>query len=308
MSRLDVPVDMTTLDVVGYKAVHGGTLSDSRVIIDDALLAEMERMVPLAPSHNPVYLSVMRNVREVYPKLPQVASFETVFHRTIPLERSLYGIPYEWVEKYGMRRYGFHGSSHSYIAWKMQQEAPLCRRIISAHLGGSSYLCAILDGRSVATSMGTSPQSGLFHNNRVGDLDVFCLPVLAVKHGSLDNVMQALSNNSGFLGLSGVRNDLRVIEEAAARGNKRAELSIAAFADAVTGYVGMYTAFGGGLDALVFTGGIGINGAGFRQLVTGKLCFVNARLDESKNVRGYKGKISTPDSGIEIWSMETNEE
>ncbi len=307
LTRLGLPVNMRSLDAVGYKAVHGGSISGSQVV-DEALMREMERMIPFAPAHNPVYLNMMRSVRERYPEITQIACFETTFHATVPLERAVYGVPYEWVEEYGLRRYGFHGSSHSYIAWKMGKEAPEARRIVSAHLGGSSSLSAILDGKSVANSLGATLQSGVFHNNRVGDMEAFCLPTLAEKLGGMENALDALSKRSGFLGLSGVSNDLRLVEEAAGSGNKRAELAIAAFADAVVGYVGMYTAFLGGLDALVFTGGIGLNGAAFRARVAGKLGFVNARLDEAKNLPGYEGKISAPDSGVAIWSMETNEE
>ena len=251
---------------------------------------------------------MMRRVQERYPGLTQIACFETAFHATIPLERTVYGIPYEWVEQLGMRRYGFHGSSHSYIAWKMEREAPEARRLVSVHLGGSSSLCAIRDGRSIATSMGATPQSGLFHNNRVGDLDVFCLPVIIHQTGGVEAAMKALSGQSGLLGLSGVSNDMRKEEEAAAQGNERAQLAIGAFADEIVGYIGMYTAYLGGLDAICFTGGIGLNDASLRQRIADRLSFVNARLDPRCNRSGYEGRISTPDSGVAIWAFETNEE
>lgn len=307
LQRLGVPVDMETLDAVGYKAVHGGAISGSR-LVDEAVMREMERMIPFAPAHNPVYLNMMKRVREKYPAVPQIACFETTFHQTVPLERAVYGVPYEWVEQFGLRKYGFHGSSHSYIAWRMAREAPGARRIVSAHLGGSSSLCAILDGKSVANTLGATLQSGLFHNNRVGEMEAYCLPTIAEKLGGMDKALEALSKRSGFLGLSGVSNDLRAVEEAANAGNARAELAIAAYADAVVGYVGMYTAFLGGLDALVFTGGIGLNAAPLRARIAGKLGFVRAKLDGQKNLPGFEGLISAPDSGIQIWSIETNEE
>lgn len=307
LNQLEVPVNMETLDAVGYKAVHGGSVSGSR-LIDEALLAEMEKMVPLAPAHNPVYLAMMKSVRAKYPKLTQIACFETAFHQTMPLERAVYGIPYEWVEQYGIRRYGFHGSSHSYIAWKMSQESPQARRVISVHLGGSSSLCAIRDGKSIASSMGATPQSGIFHNNRVGDLDVFCLPVLAEKLGGLEKALKALSSQGGFLGLSGISNDMRDVDRAAKEGDRRAELAIAAFADEIVGYIGMFIAYLGGTDAIVFTGGIGLNDAAFRQRVADKLGFLQVKLDAERNVRGYEGKISAADSGAEVWAWETNEE
>lgn len=307
LERMGVPVNMQSLDAVGYKAVHGGAISGAQ-IVDEALMREMERMIPFAPAHNPVYLNMMRSVQERYPGLAQIACFETTFHATIPLERAVYGAPYEWVAEYGLRKYGFHGSSHSYVAWKMAKEAPGARRIVSAHLGGSSSLCAILDGKSVANTFGATLQSGLFHNNRVGDMEAFCLPTLAEKLGGQDKALEALSKRGGFLGLSGVSNDLRAVEEAAKAGNARAELAIAAFADQIVGYTGMYAAFLGGLDALVFTGGIGLNAAPLRARVADRLGFVGAKLDAAKNVPGYEGRISAPDSGISIWSIETNEE
>lgn len=307
LKRLRIPIDMNTLDAIGYKAVHGGALSDAHVI-DEALLAEMERMVPLAPAHNPVYISMMKSVRERYPGLTQIACFETAFHQTMPLERAVYGIPYTWMEQYGLRRYGFHGSSHSYIAWKMQQEAPGARRVISVHLGGSSSLCAIRDGKSIAASMGATPQSGIFHNNRVGDLDVFCLKVIADRLGGLDDALKALSSQSGFLGLSGVSNDMRDIKQAAQQGNARAELAISAFADEIVGYIGMFTAYLGGADAIVFTGGMGLNDADLRRRVAQKLVFLNAVLDDEANQPGREGIISAPESGVALWVLETNEE
>lgn len=307
LEKCGVRVRMNMLDAVGYKAVHGGTRSGA-CYVDDELIAEMERMSPWAPAHNPIYLAMMRSVREAYPELTQIACFETSFHATVPLARAVYGVPYEWMEAYGLRRYGFHGSSHSYIAWAMQQEAPQARRIISAHLGGSSSLCAILDGKSIATSMGATPQSGVFHNNRVGDLDAFALPPLAEKLGGLENAMKALSSASGFLGLSGISNDFRAVQAAADAGDARAEFAIAAFADAVVGYIGMYTAYLGGLDALVFTGGIGQNAIALRARIIAQLGFLQAKLASPDGSRNATGIISAPESGIAIWVLETNEE
>ena len=300
-------VELSELDAVGYKAVHGGRISGAQ-IVDEAVMREMERMTELAPAHNPVYLAMMRAMRQRYPDLLQIACFETAFHATIPLARVVYGVPYEWVEKYGIRRYGFHGSSHSYIAWKMAQESPQAKRVISVHLGGSCSICAIRDGHSVANSMGATPQSGVFHNNRVGDLDVFCLPVLMKQLGGWEQAAKALSKESGLLGLSGVSNDMRQIEEAAAGGNERAALALEAFLDTVVGYIGMYTAFLGGVDAICFTGGIGTNDAAFRKRVAERLGFLHAEADDRLNVRGFEGRFSTEGSGVALWAFETNEE
>ncbi len=306
LEGLGVSVRMETLDAVGYKAVHGGSISGSR-IVDEEVLSEMEKMVPFAPAHNPVYLAMMRKMRERYPNLTQIACFETAFHATIPMKRAVYGVPAEWAKE-GIRRFGFHGSSHSYIAWKMARLSPESRRLISVHLGGSSSMCAILDGKSIAATMGATPQSGLFHNNRVGDFDVFCLPYLTEKYGSQEAALRQLSSQSGFLGLSGVSNDMRDVEEAAEKGNAQAQLALEAYADNITGYIGMYTAYLGGLDAICFTGGIVMNDAWLRAKVAESLSFMDVRLCAEKNVRGFEGKISADDSKVEVWSLETNEE
>jgi len=307
IKKAGVDVDLEKVDAVGYKAVHGGAISGAR-IVDDELLAEMERMIPFAPAHNPVYLGMMHYIRGKYPQITQVACFETSFHQTQPFYRAVYGVPYEWVYRFGIRRYGFHGSSHSFIAWKMSQAVPRLKRIISCHLGGSSSLCAIQDGKSVATSMGATPQSGLFHNNRVGDFDVFCLTTLAEKMGGINNVMSKLSKESGFKGLSGVSNDLRDVITAADCGDSQAKLAIDAFCDNITGYIGMYTAYMGGLDAIVFTGGIGFNSARIRSDVCNRLGFINVKLNEEKNIAGNEGCISDTDSRVSVWIFETNEE
>ena len=310
---LDKMVEMGVLEspkelaAVGFKAVHGGSLSGAQKVTDE-VLAQMEAHVSFAPAHNPMYLRMMRIMRERYPEIPQVACFETAFHATQPEYRAVYGVPYEWKTEYGIRRYGFHGSSHSYIAWKMAQVAPDCRRIVNCHLGGSSSLCAIKDGKSIAASMGATPQSGLFHNNRVGDFDVFCLPALVEKKGSLDAVLADLSKKSGFLGLSGISNDMRDVEIEAEKGNRQAQLALDAFTDNILGYIGMYTAYLGGLDAIVFTGGIGQNDTQLKKDLAEKLSYMGILLDESKNVRGYEGCITLPDSKVQMWVLETNEE
>ena len=295
------------LDAVGYKAVHCGAVSDAQKV-DDALLDKMERFNSFAPAHNPVYIRMMRAMRERYPQLKQAACFETAFHATIPLERAVYGVPFEWVEKYGIRRYGFHGSSHGYMAHRIKEMEPGARRVISIHLGGSSSVCAIEDGRSVANSMGCTPQSGLFQNNRVGDLDVFCLQELADKEGGLEAVMKTLSSKSGLLGISGISNDMRKVMEAAEQGDKRAMLAIDAFTDNIVGYIGMYTAYLNGLDVLVFTGGIGKNSATIRRMVCGRLSWLRLKLDETKNESVWEGKLSREESRVKVYALETNEE
>ncbi len=288
------------LDAAAYKAVHGGSVSGARPVTPE-LLEQMERFSSFAPAHNPMYIRVMRAVGERFPQLKQIACFETAFHSTVPLYRAVYGVPYEWAEQYGVRRWGFHGSSHSYIAMRMAELEPDARRVISVHLGGSSSLCAILDGKSIATSMGATPQSGLFQNNRVGDFDVFCVPAMERALGSEEAVLSALSERSGFLGLSGVGNDMRDILAAMHGGNERAALAFRAFCDNLVGYIGMFCAYLRGLDAVCFTGGIGEHCAELRETVCAALGFP---LEPGRT----EGKISAKESPAAVYVLETNEE
>lgn len=296
------------LDAVGHKAVHGGSLSGTQPV-DDALLAEMERVTPLAPAHNPIYLRAMKDIRARYPQLKQVARFETSFHGTIPDCRTTYGVPYQWRQELGIRKYGFHGSSHEYIAGKVQQLNPKAKKVISCHLGGSSSICAICDGKSVATTMGATPQSGLFNNNRVGDFEVFCLPMLMEHYdGSLEKVLKVLSKESGLLGLSGVNNDLRLVLQAMDEGNQQARLAVDTLVDNIVGYIGMYAAYLNGLDALVFTGGIGLHSDRIRQMVCSRLGYLGLDLDEEKNTAANTELISSARSSVEVYRLKTDEE
>lgn len=307
MQEEGVLSSLEELDAVGFKAVHGGSLSGTR-LVDEELLQTMERFIPFAPAHNPVYLELMRSLRERYPTLCQAVRFETSFHADIPAFRTVYGVPWQWAEEWGVRRYGFHGSSHEYIASRMQTLEPDAKRIISIHLGGSSSLCAIRDGESIASSMGATPQTGLFQNNRVGDFDVCCLPQLVKRCGSLERVMEILCTQSGFLGLSGVSNDLREVLDARESGNPHADLAVRAFADQIIGYIGMFAAYLGGLDAIAFTGGIGQNCRLLREMVCESLTLFHARLLDGAEYRGEDCRISATDSGISVWVIQTNEE
>jgi acetate kinase len=271
----------------------------------------MEEVIVAAPAHNPPYIDAMRLMAERLPDIPLVAVFETDFHQTIPDHNRYYAVPYDWAEKYLVRRYGFHGASHRYIA---QRTAEILNRqdlrIISCHLGGSSSICAIRNGKSVATSMGFSPQSGLPQNNRVGEFDPFALHKLTKEMGkSLEEVLDLLANQSGLLGLSGVSSDLRDIAQAAESGNNRAKLALDVFTTSIRHYLGAYMVELGGVDVIVFTGGIGENRPTIRTAVLQNLeslgIALNAELNDS--AKGEM-KISAENSIAQVWVMPTNEE
>jgi acetate kinase len=295
---------------IGFKAVFAGNLSGVR-LVDEELLTKMEQLADIAPAHNPPYARAMRELKSAFPKIPLVAALETAFHETIPEANRLYAVPYDWKEKYEVQRWGFHGASHRYIATRTAEI--LGRedlKVISCHLGGSSSICGIQDGKSVATSLGMSPQSGLPHNNRVGDFDPFALPVLMKATGkTLEELLQDLANQSGLLGLSGISGDVRDLEQAAGKGNERAKLALDVFVSAIRQYTGAYLAILGGADAIVFTGGIGENSKKIRAEAMQNLEFAGIRLDPEKNNKA-KGetKISTDDSKTQIWVIPTNEE
>jgi acetate kinase len=296
---------------IGFKAVHGGRLQGV-FRIDEAVLDAMEEVSSVAPAHNPPYLSAMRQLAATVPDIPLVAAFETDFHTTIPEARRRYALPKAWADELPIRKWGFHGASHRYIAFRMTEL--LGRddaRVISCHLGGSSSLCAIRAGQSVATTMGMSPQTGLPQNNRVGDLDPFCLPML-IKHSgkSLEEVLDVLANQSGLLGLSGgVSGDIRDLESAAGE-NPDARLALEVYVEEIRRQLGgMLTALGG-CDALVFTGGIGENGVAIRRAVCDGLEELGLSLDEQRNAseRGCEARLEGPQSRAQIWIVPTNEE
>jgi acetate kinase len=295
---------------IGFKAVHGGRYSGVERVTAD-VLAAMESMSDVAPAHNPPYIAAMRLLSEKLPEIPLVAAFETAFHQTVPERLRYYAVPYEWAERHDIRRWGFHGASHRYIAGRIGEI--LGRddlRVISCHLGGSSSLCAMRNGQSVANSLGMSPQSGIPHNNRAGDFDPFALPVVMRATGkSLSEVLKVLASASGLLGLSGVSGDVRDLEDAAAKGNARAKLALDVFITAVRHYLGAYLVELGGADVMVFTGGIGENGATVRSAVCAGLEWFGIALDAAANARA-KGEcsIGAAECRTQIWVVPTNEE
>ncbi len=298
------------LAAIGFKAVHAEGLSNVHRV-DSKVLDAMEAYADVAPAHNPPYVKAMRLLSEELPGIPLIAAFEFGFHQTIPDAQRYYAVPYEWAERYGVKRWGFHGASHSYIAYRAGQLLQKNdARIISCHLGGSSSICAIRAGESQATSMGMSPQSGLPNNNRAGDFDPFALPVLLRKTGkTLQQLLDDLATQSGLLGLSGAGNDLRDIEAAADNGDKRASLALDVFVGSVRHYLGAYLVLLGGVDAIVFTGGIGENSVTMRSRICHDLDWFGIQLDLDKNATAKgEARIDTTESRVELWIMPTNEE
>jgi acetate kinase len=305
--------DPSEISAIGFKAVHGGRMQGV-FRIDESVLDAMEQVSSVAPAHNPPYLAAMRQLAATVPDIPLVAAFETDFHRTIPDARKRYALPKAWADALPIRKWGFHGASHRYIATRSAELLGRSdARVISCHLGGSSSLCAIAAGKSVATTMGMSPQTGLPQNNRVGDLDPFCLPMLMEYTGeSLEQVLAKLSTTAGLLGLSGgLSGDVRDLEQAAGQGNADAQLALDVFVAEVRRQLGGMLVALGGCDALVFTGGIGENGTEIRTAVCAGLEELGIELDSHKNakvVRGQEMRLETSSSRAQVWIIPTNEE
>ena len=303
-----------TIDAVGFKAVHGGPRYRGSFVVDDALLDAMKEFVPVAPVHNPVYIQAMEIFREVLPGVRMVAVFEPGFHSTIPERAYVYGVPREWQEKYGVRRYGFHGSSHRYISQRVPEilsRPGTGLRLVSCHLGGSSSICAIQNGVSVDSSFGFSAQSGIEHAARCGDLDPFVvLHVMEKEKLTAAQIGEMLCKKGGLLGISGLSSDLRDLEEAAARGHARAALAIEVMVYEIKKFIGAFSAIMGGLDAVAFAGGIGENSPQVRSNVCRGLEFLGLDLDEEKNGEvGHSDRIiSDPGSKVAILVVYTNEE
>jgi len=308
--KIGVVRDPAEVAAIGFKAVHARNLTGVH-LVDETVLAAMEAFADVAPAHNPPYTKAMRMLRDRFPRLPLVAAFETGFHRTIPEAAQRYAIPDAWATDFGVRRWGFHGASHRYIAGRMPELLGRSDiKLISCHLGGSSSLAAIKNGQSIGCSLGMSPQSGLPHNNRVGDFDVFALTVIMRETGkSLDEVLSILANQSGLEGLSGAGCDLRDIEAAAAAGDPKAELAIDVFVAAIRHYLGAFLLELDGADAIVFTGGIGENSTRIRSAACRELDWFGIALDPAKNAAGPAERlVSAADSRVQVWTVPTNEE
>ena len=306
--------DRDAIAAVGFKAVHGGPRYCGSFLIDDELLAAMQEFVPVAPVHNPIYIQAMQIFREVLPDVPMVAVFETGFHAGMPEKAFTYGIPREWQEKHGVRRYGFHGSSHRYVAWRVPEilgRSASELRIVTCHLGGSSSICAVREGKSMDSSFGFSAQSGIEHATRCGDLDPFIvLHVMEKEKLSPAEAREILCKKGGLLAISGLSGDLRDLEEAASKGHRRSALALEVLVYEVKKYIGAFAAVMGGLDAVAFAGGIGENSWRVRQEICRDMEFLGIRLDHEVNCRPARGDriISSSDSSVAVLVVYTNEE
>jgi len=298
------------VDAVGFKAVHGGPISGAVRVTPD-VMQTMQTFSDVAPAHNPAYLAAMRAFGEQMPQTPLVAAFETGFHQSIPPSRTTYAIPYEWTRDLGVRRYGFHGASHQYVATRVAELFGTgAARIISCHLGGSSSICAIRDGQSIANSFGMTPQSGLPQNNRVGDFDAYALLRLRSRTGlPIEDLLERMAREGGLLGISGVSNDMPEIIAAAEAGHEQAALALEVFVESIRDCIGAYLVALGGLDVLVFTGGIGERSPLVRQRVCEGLSFLGIRLSGERNDAGANEvTVSADVSDVRVLVLQTNEE
>jgi len=306
--------DAAEIDAIGHRVVHGATEFSESCLIDDACIAAIEKCIPLGPLHNPANLMGIRACQKIMPGKKNVAVFDTAFHMTMPEEAYIYAVPYEYYEKDGVRRYGFHGTSHNYVkdrALKMMGKTSAeGTRIVTCHLGNGSSLCAIKDGKSVDTTMGLGPLGGVPMGTRSGDLDPTVLDFIMNAHGyDMKEMMNIVNKKSGMLGISGVSSDFRDLSDAAEKGNARAALARKKFAYDVRKDIGAYAAAMGGLDAVVFTAGVGENDVDMRASIMEGLEFLGIRIDLEKNkLRGDEREISTPDSKVKVFVIPTNEE
>ncbi|MBR0374820.1 MAG: acetate kinase [Mogibacterium sp.] len=315
LTREDIGVlyDLTEIDAIGHRIVNAGEHYSDSVIIDDEVLHTLEGLTDLAPLHNPAAVSGIKACRELMPEKPMTAVFDTAFHQTMPAESYIYSIPYEYYEKYGIRKYGFHGTSHKYVA---QRAATILGRplddlkLITCHLGNGASITAIRNGRVFETTMGFTPLAGLAMGTRCGNIDPSIIFYIAEKEGrSLSEIEEILNTKSGILGISGISSDFRDVEKAAEEGNERAGLAIKVYSHRVRAYIGSFIALMNGVDAIVFTAGVGENDAKMRSIICRNLDNLGVNLDEVKNLIHTKAAIISEDySRVKVLYVPTNEE
>ena len=305
--------DIKEVEAVGHRVVHGGEKFAGSVLITDEVKAALEECIELAPLHNPANIMGIEACEAILPGVPMVGVFDTAFHQTMPKSSYLYGLPHELYTKYGVRRYGFHGTSHRYVSQRaaamLGKNIEDCK-IITCHLGNGASVAAIDGGKSVDTSMGFTPLEGLIMGTRCGDIDAAILPFLMEKEGlDAKGLSDLMNKKSGVYGMTGISSDFRDIEDAAAQNNELAQVALESYAKKVKKYIGSYAAEMNGVDAVVFTAGVGENGIDMRADIMANMDFFGMKLDEEANkVRGKERVISTEDSKVKILLIPTNEE
>ncbi|KMJ57038.1 acetate kinase [Bacillus sp. LL01] len=310
---LDIIQSFDEITGIGHRVVHGGEKFNDSVLITDEVLGQLEKLSELAPLHNPANIVGIKSFKEILPNVPAVAVFDTAFHQSMPEKSFLYSLPYEYYEDYGIRKYGFHGTSHKYVSERAAEllGRPVEQlRLISCHLGNGASIAAIEGGKSIDTSMGFTPLAGVAMGTRSGNIDPALIPFIMEKTGkNADEVLDVLNKRSGILGVSGFSSDLRDIESAAKEGNERAELALEVFASRIHKYIGSYAARMYGVDAIIFTAGIGENSDVIRARVLQGLEFMGVYWDPTLNkVRGKEAFINYPHSPVKVIIIPTNEE
>lgn len=312
--EIGVIKDLKEIDAVGHRMVHGGEKFNKSVLLTDEVLKTFEACIDLAPLHNPANLKGVKAVSELMPGLPQVGVFDTAFHQTMPAHSYLYAIPYELYEKYGVRRYGFHGTSHRYVSQRVCEFLgvnPADKKIITCHIGNGGSVAAVDGGKCVDTSMGLTPLEGLMMGTRSGDIDGGAITFLEKKLGlDADGMSNLLNKKSGVLGITGISSDMREIDTAVEQGNERAKIALDMYNYRIKKYVGAYAAAMGRCDIIVFTAGVGENQYSMREQVCANMEYMGVKLDVEKNktVRGEEAIISTPDSKVTVCVIPTDEE
>lgn len=298
------------LDGVGHRVLTGGDTYFESIIVDDAVESKIEELFPLGPLHMPANLAGIRSFKVILPETPQVAVFDTAFHQSMDEEEFLYPVPLDWYEKFAVRKYGFHGTSHRYISLKMKEILGEDKKIICCHLGNGASLCAIKNGKCVDTSMGFTPLAGIIMGTRSGDIDPSIIPYVMDKTGmTADEVVNALNKKSGMLALSGVSSDMRDVEDAFVAKDARSVRAMNMYVKHIANYLSMYNTLLEGADAIVFTAGVGENSPLTRELIIDKFKYLGVNLDaEKNNTRGFSGEVSTEDSSIKVFVLPTNEE
>lgn len=306
--------DFKEIDAVGHRVVHGGEKFNKSVLINDEVIAKIKECYGIAPLHNPVNMAGIDAINEVLPEVPQVGVFDTAFHQTMPAKSYMYALPYKYYAEDGVRRYGFHGTSHRYVSQRVCEflgVEPKGKKIITCHVGNGGSITAVKDGKSIDTSMGLTPTEGLMMGTRCGDVDPGALIFLMDKHNlSSKDMLNMVNKESGLAGISGVSSDMREITTAAKQGNEKAILSLEMYEQRITKYVGAFAAEMGGVDIIVFTGGVGEHQSSTRANVCKPLRFMGVEIDDAANDanNGDEGIISTPNSAVKVVVIPTDEE